>query len=98
MERRWRGEACKESSANKVSSNSLVRVKVKVRERMGGGLVRQSESEWVKGFRVGKVSIYTRVFFFLILYIRVGFRPGMPNTRTRPELALGFLMKTQTHP
>ena len=29
-------------------------------------------------------------FFFLILYIRVGFGPGMPYTRTQPELVLGF--------
>ena len=49
MERHRRGEACKESGTGKVSSNSLVRVRVrmKVKERMGGGLVRQSESEWV---------------------------------------------------
>ena len=64
IERRRRGEACKESGAGEVSNNSLVRLRMKVRERMGGGLARQSESEWVKGFRVGKVSIYTRVFFF----------------------------------
>ena len=47
MERRRRGEACKESGAGEVSSNNLVRVRVKVRERMGAGLVRLSESEWV---------------------------------------------------
>ena len=47
MERCRRGEACKESGAGEVSSNSLVRVRVKVRERMGAGLVRLSESEWV---------------------------------------------------
>ena len=47
MERRRRGEACKESGAGEVSSNSLVIVRVKVRERMGVGLVRLSESEWV---------------------------------------------------
>ena len=39
-ERRRRGEACKESDADEVSSNSLVRVRVKVRERMGANLVR----------------------------------------------------------
>ena len=41
MERRRRGEACKESGAGEVSSNSLVIVivivRVKVRERMGAG-------------------------------------------------------------
>ena len=47
MERRRRGEACKENGASEVISNSLVRVRVKVRERMGASLVRQSESEWV---------------------------------------------------
>ena len=47
MKRRRRGEACKESDAGEVSSNNLVRVRVKVRERMGIGLVRLSESEWV---------------------------------------------------
>ena len=47
MERRRRGEASKESGAGEVSSNSLVRVRVKVRERMGADLVRLSESEWV---------------------------------------------------
>ena len=46
-ERRRRGEACEENGAGEVSSNSLVRVRVKVRERMGASLVRQSESEWV---------------------------------------------------
>ena len=40
-----------------------------------------------EGFRVGKVSIYTRVFFFfLILYIRVGFGPGMPIPRPNPNV------------
>ena len=33
------------SSADEMSSNDLVRVRV--RERMGGNLARQSESEWV---------------------------------------------------
>ena len=47
MELRRRGEACKESGAGEVSNNSLVRLRMKVRERMGGGLARQSESEWV---------------------------------------------------
>ena len=47
MERRRQGEACKESGADEVSSNGLVRVRVKVRERIGAGLVRLSESEWV---------------------------------------------------
>ena len=47
MERCRRGEACKESGAGEVSNNNLVRVRVKVRERMGAGLVRLSESEWV---------------------------------------------------
>ena len=47
MERHRQGEACKESGAGEVSSNSLVRERVKVRERMGAGLVRLSESEWV---------------------------------------------------
>ena len=46
-ERRQQGEACKESGAGELSSNNLVRVRVKVRERMGASLVRQSESEWV---------------------------------------------------
>ena len=45
MEGHRRGEACKESGAGEVSSNSLVRVKV--RETMGAGLVRLSESEGV---------------------------------------------------
>ena len=44
-------------------------------------------------FRVGKREFILRVFF-LILYIRVGFGPGMPNTRTQLEPASGFLMKT----
>ena len=37
------------SGADEMSSNGLVRVRVKVRvrERMGGDLARQSESEWV---------------------------------------------------
>ena len=47
MERHRRDEACKESGIGEVSNNSLVRVRVKVMERMGAGLVRQSESEWV---------------------------------------------------
>ena len=47
MEQRRRGEARKESGVGEVSSNSLVRVRVKVRERMEAGLVRLSESEWV---------------------------------------------------
>ena len=49
-------------------------------------------------FRVGKREFIFRVFFFffffLILYIRVEFGPGMPNTRTQLEPASGFLMKT----
>ena len=47
MEQRQRGEACKESGAGEVNNNNLVRVRVKVRERMGAGLVRHSESEWI---------------------------------------------------
>ena len=52
MERCRRGEACKESGAGEVSSNSLVRVRV----------------NGFEGFRVGKVSIYTRVFFFFFFF------------------------------
>ena len=50
--------------------------------------------------------LYLGFFFFVlkILYIQVGFGPGMPNTQTRPEPASGFfvlfffLMKIQTQP
>ena len=54
---------------------------MKVRERMGAGLVRLSESEWVlRDLGLGKLVFILGFFFFffLILYIRVGFGPGMP--------------------
>ena len=37
------------SGASEMSSNDLVKVRVRVRERMGGSLARYSESEWVRG-------------------------------------------------
>ena len=65
MEQRQRGEACKESGAGEVSNNSLVRVRVKVRERMGAGLVRLSESEWVlRDLGLGKLVFILGFFFF----------------------------------
>ena len=52
-----------------------------------------------EGFRVGKVSIYTRVFFFFFNIIYTGrVRAGYAYTQTRPEPASGFLIKTQTRP
>ena len=47
------------SGTDEVSSNSLVKVRVRVRERMGGGLADRLRVNGFEGFKVGKVSIYT---------------------------------------